>query len=1016
MSRILRRVLIRNLYLRHAPPEEPVDRMDWEETPPEDPPQDPPQDPTPSQQHASEASHQQPQPGLGEAEASIYNMVQETNTQVSPISHPNPGLEPPQINPQPRATEAPMPAPQPLPSGSRFYDQNYHLAILRAQAATRMNFTQELASRRPSGRLGPLAPISNRQAYMRDAVQPSELWYRLRHDENLAMQRQLDELRNQSTVRRGRAPYPYTPRSFDFQSTSPNSRKRRIEAVDGYSQNENRTARDVDVHSPHNAMPESPIDTSMVDAPPYESSPLQASPSNGRPENGVSQILPTDQHMPGTWPTDIFNLSEADVGIIRDHVARMSGALAEYPRISSQGTALPLSNSNDIRPNSPEHAHQLQRELSYLQKVEQIISNAYFPVLKAMRFAIQKVGNKAVRTYREFVQAAVEVTGSAKRRAVAIRDKLTPEFIRRKMNHQHQAVKTLRRLNPSERHILKARRLGMGKKKQDSSSLQVTLDEYEDITPPRPPRDMPPSVMINSYRLPKEKVPTKTLCTAQKDRVVKGARVQKGKLHDKAKLKAKTPSQKLTQLTQKGVNKVAMPRAPRRGELIKGAWPNAIPPNEAVLRAYHESFRELRNKPMEAVSETAKPSGPPKGYHGVYFPGEENQPPLPPLPSTSVPPSSPPSPPSQNLAGEPTSQPEASVETEEPGPPKEALRPSSPEYEGFLTRPPRPRREAKEVHWLQSESPMGRPISSMRAYDPLSRVTSFQPHEPAKAEASGRQATKSINEETSTDMSVQRSQALLRSPETPSIKHLTASWEAKVDRAMALSDKSEVGITPRGQPLLRRSLNKCYTNLEWLNDEVINAYLELIVDYARQEAGNSGRHDKPKYHAFPSFFFSNLRDKGYESVRRWATRAKIGGEALLQVETVLIPVHDHLHWTLIVVRPTARTIEHFDSMGSPSLAHISRAKEWLRGELGDLFVEEEWRVLPSTSPQQTNGSDCGVFLLTNAKLVSLGKPLRYGARDIPEIRKRIVAELMNGGFFGDFDPKKDETGPVRSML
>lgn len=302
MSRILRRVLIRNLYLRHAPPEEPVDRMDWEETPPEDPPQDPPQDPTPSQQHASEASHQQPQPGLGEAEASIYNMVQETNTQVSPISHPNPGLEPPQINPQPRATEAPMPAPQPLPSGSRFYDQNYHLAILRAQAATRMNFTQELASRRPSGRLGPLAPISNRQAYMRDAVQPSELWYRLRHDENLAMQRQLDELRNQSTVRRGRAPYPYTPRSFDFQSTSPNSRKRRIEAVDGYSQNENRTARDVDVHSPHNvvipsfipaswfltnhisaflqAMPESPIDTSMVDAPPYESSPLQASPSN----------------------------------------------------------------------------------------------------------------------------------------------------------------------------------------------------------------------------------------------------------------------------------------------------------------------------------------------------------------------------------------------------------------------------------------------------------------------------------------------------------------------------------------------------------------------------------------------------------------------------------------------------------------------------------------------------------------------------------------------------------------
>ncbi|KAL1955457.1 hypothetical protein VTO42DRAFT_8551 [Malbranchea cinnamomea] len=234
---------------------------------------------------------------------------------------------------------------------------------------------------------------------------------------------------------------------------------------------------------------------------------------------------------------------------------------------------------------------------------------------------------------------------------------------------------------------------------------------------------------------------------------------------------------------------------------------------------------------------------------------------------------------------------------------------------------------------------------------------------------------------------------------------LSAEWESRVHTAMSSPENRQLATTLRGDPLTRRDLATCYTPMAWLNDEVINAYLDLIVDYARRVAGNSGRHAQPKYHAFNSFFYSNLRDKGYDSVRRWASRAKIGGSSLLNVDTVFVPVHDHMHWTLVVVKPVARTIEHFDSLGGPSRAHISRIKTWLRGELGSLYREDEWRVLPSSSPQQNNGSDCGVFLLTTAKLVALGLPLRYGANDIPEVRKRIVAELLNGGFEGDFDPR-----------
>ncbi|KAL6235254.1 hypothetical protein BDW75DRAFT_144659 [Aspergillus navahoensis] len=242
-------------------------------------------------------------------------------------------------------------------------------------------------------------------------------------------------------------------------------------------------------------------------------------------------------------------------------------------------------------------------------------------------------------------------------------------------------------------------------------------------------------------------------------------------------------------------------------------------------------------------------------------------------------------------------------------------------------------------------------------------------------------------------------------PDGVAVRPLTDNWKARLKELKKKAHWVEVATTPSGESLTRDDIETCLTPMAWLNDEVINSYLGLIVNHMRHENGNAGRHDKPRYHAFNTFFFSNLRDKGYDSVRRWAKRAKIGGKDLLDVDTVFIPVHNKAHWTLIVVKPSARTIEHFDSLGSLSRRHVETVKNWLRGELGDYYDDSEWEVLPSESPQQDNGSDCGVFLLTTAKAVALNiEPLAYGARDTPLLRQKIVAELMNGGFEGDFAP------------
>lgn len=254
-----------------------------------------------------------------------------------------------------------------------------------------------------------------------------------------------------------------------------------------------------------------------------------------------------------------------------------------------------------------------------------------------------------------------------------------------------------------------------------------------------------------------------------------------------------------------------------------------------------------------------------------------------------------------------------------------------------------------------------------------------------------------------------------RIPKGKIIQPLDAKWEQSVQSAMSTPSMQEVlATTSSGNNLTRRDFGTLKVvkgrdpSHGWLNDEIISACLQQVVEYGLQ-AANHKVGETPKFYAFNTFFYTNLREKGAQSVRRWATRAKIGKENLLKVERVFIPVHSGAHWTLLVVSPIAHTIEYFDSLGGPARPYILNAKAWLREELGKLFKEEEWTV-PTGSvgagPQQSNSSDCGVFTCTNAKMVVLGvDPMAYAGSDMELQRTRMAAELLNGGLKGDLAPR-----------
>ena len=264
-----------------------------------------------------------------------------------------------------------------------------------------------------------------------------------------------------------------------------------------------------------------------------------------------------------------------------------------------------------------------------------------------------------------------------------------------------------------------------------------------------------------------------------------------------------------------------------------------------------------------------------------------------------------------------------------------------------------------------------------------------------------------------------RREGLRRFPKTPAIPPLSAEAQNTVAEALKKGMQTKVALTNDGTAITRRDIGKVLPQRGttddasgWLNDEIITAYLQMIVEYGHTKEGHK-RNATPKYHAFNAFFYTNLKNKGYDSVKRWAKKAKIGGKDLLNADHIFIPVNQSgNHWTMAIVSPKNKRIEYFDSLHFSSATVYQNIRKWLKGELGAAYKAEEWtdgeeegRLGQGYGPSQSNGSDCGVFAVTTAKMVLLGiNPHAVSPRDMQLQRWRIVAEILNGGFSGEFEP------------
>ncbi|KAL7867403.1 hypothetical protein AOLI_G00152170 [Acnodon oligacanthus] len=223
-------------------------------------------------------------------------------------------------------------------------------------------------------------------------------------------------------------------------------------------------------------------------------------------------------------------------------------------------------------------------------------------------------------------------------------------------------------------------------------------------------------------------------------------------------------------------------------------------------------------------------------------------------------------------------------------------------------------------------------------------------------------------------------------------KHLNADLKDRKKMIHAEVMKYKAGLACAPMHFFKVTYNKHTLALDdlstlddqnWVNDQVINMYGELIM-----EATNH------KVHFFNSFFYRQLVGKGYEGVKRWTKKVDLFSKRLL-----LIPLHLEIHWSLITVDISKQNINFYDSQGILFKFAVDNIEKYMLAEAKEkkhANFQKGWKMtVNKTIPQQKNDNDCGAFVLEYCKCLAFKQPLLFTQEDIPKVRKRIYRELCD---------------------
>ncbi|KAK7694384.1 hypothetical protein QCA50_001570 [Cerrena zonata] len=194
---------------------------------------------------------------------------------------------------------------------------------------------------------------------------------------------------------------------------------------------------------------------------------------------------------------------------------------------------------------------------------------------------------------------------------------------------------------------------------------------------------------------------------------------------------------------------------------------------------------------------------------------------------------------------------------------------------------------------------------------------------------------------------------------------------------------------------------------QWLNDEIINFYGQMILSRSEGGKENAGKAVKGQRsplnaHYFNTFFWTKLTQDGYQKARlaKWTKKIDIFSK-----DVILIPInHGNAHWTAATINFRKKRIEFYDSMGTCRDYVYQHLRDYLNSEHQDKkkkpFDFTGWEnYWMDEIPQQENGYDCGVFTCQFLESLSRGEEVfAFQQRHMPYLRNRMILEIGHAKF------------------
>jgi len=177
-----------------------------------------------------------------------------------------------------------------------------------------------------------------------------------------------------------------------------------------------------------------------------------------------------------------------------------------------------------------------------------------------------------------------------------------------------------------------------------------------------------------------------------------------------------------------------------------------------------------------------------------------------------------------------------------------------------------------------------------------------------------------------------------------------------------------------------------------LNDEVINCFCLLLE--ARSAVYGPLRCCLPS-----TYFYPNLVSQGYDNSKQWLKPTF----DLDNLDRIILPIHikSPPHWTCVIIDLRCKKMDYMDSTGHAGAEHMQVLadflKKWHLDRKGTPLDMSTWKYCNPCKeiPQQTNGRDCGVFVMKTMEYAVFKYPVFFNRHRINNFRHQYLLDFLS---------------------